>query len=353
MGGNTRSLGCAAKELGVGLQFGPEKSEHPRLPALRSHQVREVVLGSRDETTGTCRAATNNVDGVRQNVHMSWRAFGRKEEEVPTLVEGIPAWLYQAIWRWIAEHLVSHNFVTGGSERNVDLMMVFDVMTRRETPVSAIFKMEGFDGLSKALGQDGTLQLLDFLVHENTSTGEAAGHMRNLRLENILEAGGSAYRVGMRDGEVGLEHRVAEGVQDAAGAAMATPRHAGKLLSQAWHAAFGRNPDPEKAYAQSIKAVEAAAVPVVQPKNSSATFGTVLSQMRTDGDWMFPTDRQHSLLPASQVLLDMMQALWSGQNDRHAGQSDYIPTTQPAGETAVLLAVPLVQWFQSGAVARR
>jgi hypothetical protein len=49
----------------------------------------------------------------------------------------------------------------------------------------------------------------------------------------------------------------------------------------------------------------------------------------------------------------MMQALWTGQNDRHAGQSGYTPSTQAEAEAAVMLAVPLVQWFSSGAIARR
>ena len=74
-----------------------------------------------------------------------------------------------------------------------------------------------------------------------------------------------------------------------------------------------------------------------------------------------------AVLGAAQLLVDggdvegelaevpgMMRALWAGQTDRHGGDSDpALVITQEVAETAVLLAVPLVQWFTSGAVARR
>ena len=134
---------------------------------------------------------------------------------------------------------------------------------------------------------------------------------------------------------------------------MATPGHAGELLSQAWHAAFGRSPDYEKAYSKAVKAVEAAVIPVVQRNHTGATLGTVLGQLKTDGDWSLAMTRDHKDYPPSNVLVGMAQMLWTGQNDRHAGQPGYTPSTQAEAEAAVLLAVPLVQLFSSGAVARR
>ncbi len=125
------------------------------------------------------------------------------------------------------------------------------------------------------------------------------------------------------------------------------------MLAEAWQAAFGVNPDFEKAYAKSIKAVEAAAIPVVSPTNASATLGTVVGQMRQQGDWNLDMSREHATHTRSHVVLGMVQMLWTGQNDRHAGQAGYQPSTQAEAEAAVMLAVPLVQWFSSGAIQRR
>lgn len=127
------------------------------------------------------------------------------------------------------------------------------------------------------------LDIIDWVVYDNSTSGSRRRF--NDDLEEVLVAGGSLWTVGDRDGLVGLERRVPEGVQAAAVAAMATPGNAGSLLSEAWHAAFGINPDYEKAYSKAVKAVEAAAVPVVSPSHATATLGTVITQLRNQGDW--------------------------------------------------------------------
>ena len=73
-------------------------------------------------------------------------------------------------------------------------------------------------------------------------------------LERALVEGGSAWKIGGRDGLPGLERRVSEGVQSAAEQAMITPGHAGVRLSEAWHAVYGVNPNPTHAYAMAVKA---------------------------------------------------------------------------------------------------
>jgi hypothetical protein len=48
----------------------------------------------------------------------------------------------------------------------------------------------------------------------------------------------------------------------------------------------------------------------------------------------------------------MIALLWEGQRDRHAGGPISQPVTQEAAQTAVHLAVTLVQWFSAGAIYR-
>lgn len=286
--------------------------------------------------------------GIRQNEQVQWRPRRADPVEFDALTDGIPAWLRIPVWRWIAQLLTTRDYI-GDLHHNIDLVMAFDVNARRRVPVAGIFASRGFDAMIAELGDEGTLDLADFLTYRNARADDET----NQYLEDILAVGGSAWRVGVRDGQAGLERRVAASVQEAADAAMSIPGHAGTLLSEGWHAAFGRNPDYELAYAKAVKAVEAAVIPVVSPTNRTATLGTVISQMRDQGDWSLHLTREHDTHPTKVVVLGMVQMLWTGHGDRHAGQPGYAPSTRAEAEAAIFLAVPLLQWFSSGAVARR
>jgi hypothetical protein len=228
----------------------------------------------------------------------------------------------------------------------------YDSACRRMVPLSQRAPY-GVEAIWVELQSTGELfQFLDFIVYDASLEDSWVEVHKIMWLMNILEQNGSAWTVGIRGGVSGLEKRVPEGVAVAVSEVAAEPGHAGRLISAAWHAAFGREPDYEKAYAQAVKAVEAAAIPVVKPGDRKATLGTVIAQMRADDDWSYPTDREHGAAKPSDVLLSMLQSLWTGQNDRHAGQPDYSPTSRGAAEAAVVMAVTLVQWFTSKAITR-
>jgi hypothetical protein len=170
----------------------------------------------------------------------------------------------------------------------------------------------------------------------------------------ILHESGSKWRVGERHGRPGLVQRVPEGVQGAIDGTIKSSGHAGRRLAEAWGAAFGVSPNPSHAYALAVKAVEDAAVPVVCPNDSNATLGKINAQLRNTGDWSLPLPREDVHATTSATLLSMMKMLWAGQADRHGGHHDPdLVITQEAAEIAVMTAATLVQWFSSGAVARR
>ncbi len=121
----------------------------------------------------------------------------------------------------------------------------------------------------------------------------------------------------------------------------------GRLLGEAWAAAYGRVPDPEEAYEKAVKAVEEAAAPVVSPKNSLTTLGTIIRDMKAQQDWTIDLPGR-----ATDVAIPLAEALWSGQESRHGGNG-YRRPTQGEAETAVILSVTLVQLFSSGSVKRR
>lgn len=69
--------------------------------------------------------------------------------------------------------------------------------------------------------------------------------------------------------------------------------------------------------------------------------------MRDQGDWSLPLES----VSAVAAPLEMAKSLWEGQESRHGGNGYRKPTPAEA-ETAVMLAVPLVQFFTAGLVAR-
>jgi hypothetical protein len=199
-----------------------------------------------------------------------------------------------------------------------------------------------------AESQNAELVIADYLLSTQTKEEPAND------LNTILEESGSSWKVGTRAGVSGLIRRVPEGVQFAIDETISSGGHAGQRLAEAWGAAFGIDPDPSRAYSLAVKAVEDAAVPVVSPKDTSATLGKINSQIRNTGDWSLPLQREDEYAPTSSTLLSMMKMLWAGQADRHGGHHDPdLVITQEAAEVAVMTAATLVQWFTSGAVARR
>ncbi|WP_053096482.1 hypothetical protein [Microbacterium sp. CGR1] len=225
------------------------------------------------------------------------------------------------------------------------IMQEYETAVRRPTSLVNLFIRDGVEGVYEAMEEEEFVDFLDFLVYR-VGNDEAADDVLGY-LEAILSDGGSEWRVGLRDGHASLERRVPEGVVLAADNTIANSGSAGALLAEAWHAAFGRDPDPEEAYEKSIKAVEEAAAKIVTPNNKKATLGTIVRDLKAQKDWKLdlPT-------PDADVAVKMADALWVGQESRHGGNG-YRKPTQAEAEAAVLLAVPLVHWFTSGAMARR
>lgn len=233
---------------------------------------------------------------------------------------------------------------------HLERMRKFDLASRG-TPLVGKLSKDGPNGVFNSLGEDEIIRLLDWTVYDYAAL--YAGKERNKELESILSAGSSAWKVGERDGFAGLERRVPEGMQIAAESAMNRPGDGGRLLAEAWHATYGVNRQPDLGYRKSIEAVEAVVLPLVAPKDDTATLGKAIGQMRAEGNWKLPFIKEHKENPSQGVVLGMMQALWSGHSDRHPGTASYVLSTQEAAEAAVSLAVTLVNLFSNGGIARR
>jgi hypothetical protein len=125
-----------------------------------------------------------------------------------------------------------------------------------------------------------------------------------------------------------------------------------KHLAQARMYAFGQKPQPDKAYDEAVKAVEAVAIPVVLPNDPKATLGKVIGEMRNDPTrWTCTfTDPTADGQSPVDVVIAMLGVLWTNETDRHAPD---VPIEQEQAESALHMALTLVQMFRSGAIAKR
>lgn len=278
--------------------------------------------------------------------------------EYDALHDGVPEWLVTPYWTWVEESVTVLRRYQDGSGR---FEMLDELLTESmcqtlgiPTPNLRAQEISAYGGhlqmtaAMKALkAHPAPLQLADYLLAHG-------GHGAPDVLDGVLQRSRSLYQVGTRAGRSGLTRRVPLGVKENADALFATSGQAGIRLAKAWEALYGVNPDSSKSYGLAIKAVEDVAIPLISPKNSRATLGTLINQMRDQKDWSLPMLREQDDAKSADAVLHMMRLLWNGQHDRHGGQpSAPGDVTFEEAQVAVSLAVNLVQLFSAGLVQRR
>src|SRR5206468_2925758 len=89
-------------------------------------------------------------------------------------------------------------------------------------------------------------------------------------------------------------------------------------LTTAWNEAYRRQTDPVKSYSEAIKAVEAAAIPVISPNNAKATLGTVRGELKRNvSTYKFAIAGQGD--DSVERVTGLISLLWEGQTSRHGG----------------------------------
>jgi hypothetical protein len=173
-------------------------------------------------------------------------------------------------------------------------------------------------------------------------------------IEVWLRLGGSAWTVKQYGTQFALERRVDETVGSAAQQVIADSGRAGNHLSKAWKEVYGRDPQPTVAYDESIKAVEAAAIPTISPRNNRATLGSLIRDIRLAPQNFTVTLSGLGGRDDVETLTRMMDLLWKGHPTRHGNPDPGRATdvSQPEAEAAVHLAVTLAHWFDKGLVRR-
>lgn len=162
------------------------------------------------------------------------------------------------------------------------------------------------------------------------------------QLDDLLEDANSIYRV--RDDNDGLELRVLTEVKSQVQAVVdAADEAPAGHLRDAWSNAYAFSADPAKAYSEAIKAVEAAGAPVISPRNTKATLGTMIRDFDSKpAKWGFVIGG--GSVDGAALVRDMMKKLWDGQTSRHGGAANR-PETIEESRAGVHLAATLVQFF--------
>ena len=174
-----------------------------------------------------------------------------------------------------------------------------------------------------------------------------------LELDRVLRDSGAEWKVSQvsRRLDFSLERRIDAATSAALDALASEQEPAAVHLAEARNRAYGQHPDAGKAYDEAVKAVEAAVINVVIPNDPTATLGKAIGVLRADpkqwkctftratGDGQSPVE----------VVIGMLDMLWRNETERH---SPVTPITLEQAESAVHVALSLVQLFRSGAVVR-
>ena len=199
------------------------------------------------------------------------------------------------------------------------------------------------------LADDGSrfLDVIDFVLATEVASPDPARI-----LGNILEQGGSVWRVGF-DREANrpeLQERVDETMQAVVAVATSVAGNPSIHLSRAWSEAFGRAPNAASAYDEAVKALEAAFQPIVSPKNPKATLGTILKEIESKPE-KFATrlDGKAGAPDGVLAVRGSLNVIWQTAV-RHGSSVPAAPTSVSIEQArdAVVSAASLVQLVRQG-----
>lgn len=271
-----------------------------------------------------------------------------------TLYDFVPAWLQPSLWAWV-ESLLQGYGRSGYLVTDEDKLHMIERRLRIEfvwmQGAGNVLDQLKFMMRNDKAGKFG-LDIVDLLLADMPVTSYRDKHRE---LDQSLKEAGSAWTVSARGGVPGLVRRVDQTVEAAAAYVMDESGRPGDLLAKAWRHVYGRSPDPSGGYRDAVRAVEAAAQPIVSPNNSRATLGTMIADLKRSPDHWSLSLVTPIGFDKMDGLVKMLELLWKAQLDRHGTADETIPlNVSPAeAETALHLAVTLVHWFTKRAVTRK
>ncbi|MFD3719330.1 hypothetical protein [Streptomyces sp. NPDC058674] len=295
--------------------------------------------------------------------HFGWKPLSRRDISTRdvTLLEGVSDHLLLPLKTWLADYLRDSSEVMGRVALQLHVALDTPDPEKLVETISVKERSHLLDAVDAALHLDkGLWWELDVTGPERAMEAGLAPWIPDYRwpkgskvaaverLDDMLADAGSAFEVDWR--QRCLRRRVDATVT--AAVEQAISMDAGRHLEAAWAATYGRHPDPSKAYDEAVRAVEAAAIPVVLPKSTQDSLGKVLAHLRDAASkWELAIEGRNGgdVTPVR----EMISLLWKGHVARHPGSPGFRRQRQDEAQMAVHLAASLVHWFTTGAIRRR
>ena len=260
----------------------------------------------------------------------------QRAQEYQMCNEAIPEGLKNSLRAWAEQqygdkpsgnHLVSRNRLLT-LERKLRLQLVEDDNTRLDDLLNAFATNE------------------IFFVNALEIALQWANERSAKRLDIYLLEGGSHYCVATDEhGNYEFQRRQSEEMSQLADHALSFEHRASEHLRRALSKCFGRDPEPRVACTEAVNAVEAAAKPVVIPRNNRATLSDICKAVDAKpSKW----ETDSTLDTSVETVLRMMELVWNKGRFRHGNIKEPIEVPQAMAEMNVQAAVVLVTWFLSG-----
>ena len=157
-----------------------------------------------------------------------------RAEAFETLREGIPPWLRETVDQWIRKRVGPRNTYASWSDWDPEI----------RTRIQAALHREMRDPVSD-LSDDDCLDVIDSVLREEDICRPADVEY----LEARLSQGRSAWRATSQ----GLERRVDPTLQAIVASGFETETRPTQHLRDAWHKAWGYNPDASGAYHEAVR----------------------------------------------------------------------------------------------------
>ena len=296
--------------------------------------------GTDNEPTIVCTMGLAGETELTVTPRPPWSRRKNREStgEFFVLRENIPDGLMNSLMDFVEAYFTAGYGVIG--QRTEHLARLVD----RQLPRKSQRLLEMFSH-DKELLLDATDHALKYPdVFEGPHPRDAA-----LTLKSHLDDARSVYDVFKVEGfEYELGYRQPPQITALIEDVTSNQTRAAEHLRRAWSLAFAREPDLNAACIEATKAIEAAARDTVEPKNPTATLGTMIAAMdNKPAKWT--TDFASSGSNSLETIIGMMKMVWKG-HPRHGNPNEPLDVPTEQCEMIVHTVALLVHWFLSGRV---